>query len=49
MNLRAPRRRILAGRLHNQLAETLRKSPQASLAQVNSANLAAMDIAEICR
>jgi hypothetical protein len=48
MNWRAPLGRALAILLH-QLAEPLKKSPQASLAQVNSANLAAMDIAEICR
>jgi hypothetical protein len=35
--------------LLHQFAEPVKKSPQASLAQVNSANLAAMDIAEICR
>jgi hypothetical protein len=35
--------------LLRRLAETLKKSPQASLAQVNSAILVAMDITEICR
>ena len=48
MSWRAPLGRALATLLH-QLAETLKKPPQASLAQVNSANLAAMDIAEMCR
>ena len=48
MTLRAPLGRALVTLLR-QLAETLRKSPQASFAQVNSANLAAMDIAEISR
>jgi hypothetical protein len=48
MTWRAPLGGPLALLLH-QLAELLKKSPQASLAQVNSANLAAMDIAEICR
>jgi hypothetical protein len=48
MNWRAPLGGPLA-LLLRQLAELLKKSPQASLAQVNSANLAAMDIAEICR
>jgi hypothetical protein len=47
MNWRAPLRGPLA--LLRQLAELVKNSPQASLAQVNSANLAAMDIAEICR
>jgi hypothetical protein len=48
MNRRAPFGPALALLLH-QLAELVKKSPQASLAQVNSANLAVMDIAEICR
>jgi hypothetical protein len=48
MNWRAPLGRPLATLLH-QLAETLKKLPQASLAQVNSANIASMNIAEFCR
>jgi hypothetical protein len=48
MNRRAPVGPVLALLLRH-LAELVKKSPQASLAQVNSANLAAMDIAEICR
>jgi hypothetical protein len=48
MNRRAPLGGPLASLLHR-LAELVKKPPQASLAQVNSANLAAMDIAEICR
>jgi hypothetical protein len=48
MNWRAPLRRAFAT-LSRQLAETLKKPPQASLAQVKSVNLAPMDIAEICR
>jgi hypothetical protein len=48
MNRRAPLGPALALLLRH-LAGLMKKSPQASLAQVNSANLAAMDIAEICR
>jgi hypothetical protein len=48
VNRRAPLGGAPALLLH-ELAELVKKSPQASLAQVNSANLAAMDIAEICR